>query len=286
MDTKNGIFLVDKEVGVSSRQVDNLLKKKFNLKATGHLGTLDPFASGLLIVFVNQGSKFATFFEDGSKTYLATLKLFIETDTLDSEGRIVRQDDKRIYKIDEINQVLNSFLGESKQIPPKYSALKINGVPAYQLMRNNQDFALKSRQITIKNIKLISYQDDEITFMVTCSKGTYIRSLGLDIAKKLGTVGYLTKLRRVQNGYFYVKDAKGVNELSIDDLISINELGKIFPLIQMDENLYRKVSNGAPIYLNHASDLISLYYQNKLIAIYQRKYLNEYVSKKGFYYGN
>ncbi len=285
MDTKNGIFLVDKEVGMSSRQVDNLIKKKFNLKSCGHLGTLDPFASGLLIVFVNQGSKFAQFLE-GDKTYLATLKLFSETDTLDSEGVITKKVDKTNYNSEEIIAVLNSFLGESNQIPPNYSAIKINGVPAYQLMRNNENFTLKSRQITIKNIKLIAYQDDEITFSVTCSKGTYIRSLGRDIANKLQTVGHLNQLERIQNGHFFIQGAKKIDQLSEEDIISIDELGKIFASINMDENLFKKVKNGRQIYLNNVSDIVSLYYQNQIIAIYQRKDLNEYCSKKGFYYGN
>ena len=196
---KNGLIFIDKQVGMTSRDVDFQIMKIFGTKKVGHLGTLDPFASGLLVVGVNEGTKLLSAFEESEKTYEAELILGKKTNTGDLTGEVVEEKD--VPEIDDrlINVTLKTFLGKSTQTPPMYSAIKVNGRPLYSYARNNETVDVADREIEIRQIALLKYYKEEkkIHFFVTVSKGTYIRTLGEDIAEKLGTVGYLKNLRRL-----------------------------------------------------------------------------------------
>ena len=186
----DGILIINKQKGFTSHDVVNIIRKTLNIKKVGHAGTLDPNATGVLPILIGQGTKLSKYLIEHNKEYIATIKLGEETKTGDLEGEIIGKD-KDILDIlksldkQQLNYILTSFKGTQDQIPPKYSAIKINGKKAYEYARKGQEVELKSRKITIYDIKLIDFQGDEIVFKVECSKGTYIRSLCEDISKKL-----------------------------------------------------------------------------------------------------
>ena len=218
----DGFILLDKKVGVTSTYEDSAIKHIFHTKKVGHVGTLDPFASGLLVIGVNKATKAITFFDDFSKEYIATIKLGIETDSMDLTGKIIKEQQVNDLSIDKINDVLYSFLGKSKQLPPMTSAIRINGKRLYKLAHQGQEIDRPLRDIEVYEIELLNYQNDEITFRALVSKGTYLRVLGNDIAHKLGTVGHLISLRRTKVGPFDVKDANKIEDVSDLSLTKIS----------------------------------------------------------------
>lgn len=194
------IYNINKPIGWTSFDVVKKIRNITKLKKVGHGGTLDPFADGVLIIGVGKGTKLLTDIVNEKKSYNATLFLGEETDSLDSEGEIVKR--KSVPKLNEdlVIKILNSFLGRYIQKPPMFSAKKVNGVRLYKLARKKIEVERDDQNCTIYDISLKGIESNVIEFAVTCSKGTYIRVLGSDIAKKIGTVGYLTKLTRTSIG--------------------------------------------------------------------------------------
>lgn len=199
----NGWIILDKPQGVSSNQALRKIQYLLHAKKAGHIGTLDPFATGVLPLAFGEATKLISYLEGSEKTYEFTLKFGEATTTDDTEGKICNTSPK-IPTEKEILAILPQFIGEITQIPPKFSAIHINGQRAYDLARQGVDFEIPSRKITIKELKLLKYypKENSAYFTVTCSKGTYIRTLGVDIANSLGTYGHLTTLRRTKNGFF------------------------------------------------------------------------------------
>ena len=198
----NGWLIIDKPKGMTSNQVVNLTRKIFKAKKNGHTGTLDPFATGVLPIAFGEATKLVPYVTDGIKEYEFVIKWGEETDSGDTEGLVTVSSDKRPTK-EEICAVLPCFIGEIKQIPPAYSAIKIKGERAYSLARQGKNVEMPERIVQIFNLQLLEVlSESEAKFRVTCSKGTYVRTLGKDIARKLGTVGYLTELRRTKCGNF------------------------------------------------------------------------------------
>ena len=212
----DGVILINKEKGCTSHDVVSKVKHLLNEKV-GHTGTLDPNATGLLPILVGQGTKLSYYLINHDKKYEVTLKLGIKTDTADAEGKtIVEQNvDKAMLDKAEIEKVLSSFVGKQKQVPPMYSAIKVNGKKLYEYARKNINVEIQPREIEIYTIELneINEEKHEIKFVVECSKGTYIRSLCEDIAEKLGTVGYMKELNRTKVGMFDMKDSIKIEEL-------------------------------------------------------------------------
>ena len=194
------IYNINKPIGWTSFDVVKKIRNITKLKKVGHGGTLDPFADGVLIIGVGKGTKLLTDIVNEKKSYNATLFLGEETDTLDNEGEIVKR--KSVPKLNEdlVIKILNSFLGRYIQKPPMFSAKKVNGVRLYELARKKIEVERDDQNCAIYDISLRGIENNIIEFAVTCSKGTYIRVLGSDIAKKIGTVGYLTKLTRTSIG--------------------------------------------------------------------------------------
>ena len=194
------IYNINKPIGWTSFDVVKKIRNITKLKKVGHGGTLDPFADGVLIIGVGKGTKLLTDIVNEKKSYNATLFLGEETDSLDNEGEIVKR--KSVPKLNEdlVIKILNSFLGRYIQKPPMFSAKKVNGVRLYELARKKIEVERDDQNCTIYDISLKGIESNVIEFAVTCSKGTYIRVLGSDIAKKIGTVGYLTKLTRTSIG--------------------------------------------------------------------------------------
>ena len=201
------ILNIYKPKGISSFGVVKIIRKIIDEKKVGHGGTLDPFAEGVLIIGTGSDTKELKRFTNTDKTYTASIELGKTTNTLDPEGDVIET--KKIPRLSEskINKVLETFLGSSMQTPPMFSAKKIGGVKLYQLARKNIIVDRKPSQINISDINLINFNETRITFSVSCSKGTYIRVLGKEIAENLGTIGYLDSLIRTRVGQYFIDDS-------------------------------------------------------------------------------
>ena len=210
MECKNMLFVANKPMFITSNKFLNQLKQKYGIKKMGFSGTLDPFACGCLIIASGQYTKLFRFLKKTPKTYLTTLMLGAYSPTLDIE-KIENIENTKKLDTEQIKDVLNSFIGKQTQLPPKYSAKKIEGKRAYELVRKNGDFNLKEIEIEIFNIELVNYSHPFITFKASVSEGTFIRTLGFDIAKKLGVNGALTYLERVNEGEFFYECEKKLN---------------------------------------------------------------------------
>ena len=213
-----GIFLVDKPVGPSSFRMVQLVRRALSIKKVGHAGTLDPFASGLLIICVGRpATRLISQFMDGQKRYEAVLRLGIETTTQDLEGEVVVQKEVGLFAREELEQCLAGFIGEQLQTPPQYSALKHMGKPLYHYARKGITIEKAPRPITIFQLQLLEAGPDTLRIMVECSKGTYIRTLAADIGRVLGCGAHLVALRRLQSGPFTVDNA--VDGAILQDLL-------------------------------------------------------------------
>lgn len=213
----DGIILVDKPAGLSSYDVIRQLKKAIPGEKIGHAGTLDPMATGLLIILVGTGCKQAGEFLKLDKSYAAKITLGSSSDTDDPEGKIIKTSNQE-PKIGEIQSVIASFIGEIKQVPPQYSAIKVGGQRAYKLARSGELVKLKERQTTIYELQIISYKYPILHIETSVSSGTYIRSLARDIGQKLGCGGYLSYLRRLSIGKYQVQNSVQLGHLTRESI--------------------------------------------------------------------
>lgn len=222
----DGILLVNKEKGISSFGVCSRIRKKLEIKKIGHSGTLDPDAEGLLTILVGEGTKLSKYLVEHNKEYKACLKIGIQTDSADSEGNIVKEDSFKLEKENEKDYILKikSLEGNLKQIPPMYSAIKVNGKKLYEYARSGQEIDRKAREVQIYSIKVneIKYDENEIYFTVTCSKGTYIRTLCEQIAEKLGTIGFMKSLVRTKVNDFKIEEALSLKQIEMMTKEDIN----------------------------------------------------------------
>jgi len=207
LTSSDGIILVDKNEGETSFDVVRRAKRTFQKKKIGHAGTLDPFATGLLIILLGQGTKLSDYLMSGEKKYLATMTLGTATDTLDRTGRIVGTMAVPDVDQEEVRRAVSEFTGDIEQMPPAYSAINVNGRRAYELARKGIAVNLKKRTVTIRSIEVLDLNLPDITFEVICSGGTYVRTLAADIAERLGSAGHLKSLRRLSSGGFDVRHA-------------------------------------------------------------------------------
>ena len=219
----SGIFLINKDKGLSSNKAIQKIRRRLNIKKIGHFGTLDPLAEGLLICGINRGTKLSERFLNLDKSYFSRIMLGIKTTTDDSEGNIIEE--KNIQASEkEILETIKTFVGESKQKPPFFSALKYKGKPLYKYAREGKLIEKEPRDIKIYQILDIVIENVFVSFKISCSKGTYIRSIARDLGDKLGCGGHLVELVRLSQGNFELKDAKKVDEIQMSDLINIENL--------------------------------------------------------------
>ena len=265
----NGILVVNKDKDMTSRDVVNIISKKFNTKKVGHSGTLDPIATGVLVVAIGKYTKLINILTSSYKEYVATFQLGILTDTLDITGNII---DEKSYGVDKelIESVLNSFLGKSIQEVPKYSAVKINGKKLYEYAREGIDIDLPKREIDIKEIELYSFKGDTITFRCVVSKGTYIRSLINDIGKKLNTYATMTELKRTKQGNFKIEDSHTLKSIEKEQfkLLTYKDIFKSYEKYELNDEEYFKVKNGQKMPINFKNDEIIYTYKDEYIALY------------------
>lgn len=209
-----GILLLDKPKGVSSNEALQKVKGIFHAQKAGHTGSLDPLASGLLPICFGEATKFSDYILNADKSYATHCQLGVTTTTGDTEGEIVEKKAVPALTEQELINVLESFLGESEQLPPMHSALKKNGQPLYKLARQGIEVEREHRPIWIENIELTSFDGDQFSFNVTCSKGTYVRTLAEDIGNKLGCGAHVTDLRRYDLGVFHIDDSVSLEKLN------------------------------------------------------------------------
>ena len=276
LNSVSGFIAVLKPKGWSSNQLLSKLKWLFKTKKAGHGGTLDPFATGIVPVFFGEATKFSGRFLDSDKEYQAQLKLGFESSTGDTEGEITKDNDFVCEQLpDNISEIIQEFEGPQTQTPPIYSALKYKGKPYYQYAREGKSVPIKKRQIIINNINLVSFSKNTLIFDVSCTKGTYIRTLGEDIAKRLGTKGYLTELQRTRIGKTSKEDAYAIEDIETIDfdkrvklLTSIEKMLQI-PLLELDSNQMQQILNGQLIELTLIPGEYALMKQKKFLGIGQ-----------------
>ena len=265
---QEGIILINKEKGLTSRDVVNQVSKKLKIKKVGHAGTLDPIANGLLVIGVGNGTKILDLLTLDQKEYIATVSIGIQTDTYDVTGNILKKQEN--YQLDKktLENTLNSFLGSYEQEVPKYSAVKINGKKLYEYARKQEEIELPKRLVTIYQIELLNYNDSEFTFKTLVSKGTYIRSLINDIGLKLNIPMTMKALKRTRSGKFLLENSNLVtdnyNYITIDKALD-------YKIIELeDEDLLKKVKNGNKISLPYNDLFITLKDKNKVLAVYKK----------------
>jgi tRNA pseudouridine55 synthase len=268
----NGLLIINKPKGYTSHDVVNVLRKKLNTKKVGHTGTLDPNATGVLQVLVGTATRISKYLIEHEKTYIATIVLGKKTDTGDIEGKII-EEDSNLMDVDgnELEQVIKSFLGKQSQIPPMYSAIKVDGKKLYEYAREGKSVELKPREIEILDINLIAYKNNEIEFSVRCSKGTYIRTLCEDIAKKLGTIGYMKELQRTSVNQFSIEKSILLEELEninvLEKIISIEEIFKDKPRIDLNNRKLELFLNGVQLTHDLEDELYRIYNNNNFIGL-------------------
>lgn len=267
----DGIIVVNKPKNCTSHDIVRKAKKILNEKV-GHTGTLDPNATGVLPLLVGKGTQISKYLINHDKIYEAVLKLGEKTDTADVEGEIVEKKEVQQSNLEKENveKILKSLVGKQKQTPPIYSAIKVNGKKLYEYARNGESVEIEPRTIEIYNIELIKIENQEITYKVHCSKGTYIRALCEQIAEKLGTVGYMKELKRIQVGEFNIEKAVEIEQLenNLDKhFISIEKYFENSPKIQLDTRKIQLFLNGVQLTHDLEDGIYTIYTDKKFVGI-------------------
>ena len=274
---KSGIINVYKEAGYTSFDVVAKLRGILHIKKIGHTGTLDPDATGVLPLLIGKATLISKYLINHDKTYIATLKLGIKTDTADGEGKVLEQEDIESLNIskEKVANVLENIIGKQEQYPPMYSAIKVNGKKLYDYARNGQTVEIRPRNIEIYNTELINYdpKNSEVEFEISCSKGTYIRTVCENIAERLKTIGYMKELHRVQVGDFSIQrsytldELKSKNESIEEKLLSIEELFKNKEDIKLDNKQLQLFLNGVKLKQEQKDDIYRIYNNNIFIGL-------------------
>lgn len=270
----NGIIIINKPKGCTSHDIVYKAKRIFNEKV-GHTGTLDPNATGVLPLLIGKGTEISKYLINHDKTYEAILQLGEKKDTADSEGKTIEEQNVTSEMLSEVNvkKILQSFEGHQEQIPPMYSAIKVNGKKLYEYARKGQTVELKPRKIEIYKMELlnIDIQNKTIEFRVDCSKGTYIRTLCENIAERIGTVGYMKELKRTRVGEFKIEDAITIQELEdsknkLEKFITLEKFFENSKNILLDDRKIKLFLNGVKLTCNYENGIYKIYHNDKLIG--------------------
>lgn len=266
-----GIINLNKPSGMSSSNAVVKIKKLTHQPRVGHMGTLDPMASGVLIIGVGKATRLFDYYLNKSKTYIAKFKFGVTTDTLDSEGKVTKTSDIIPTK-EDINKAIPKLVGKISQIPPIYSAKSVGGTRAYKLARQGVEVQLKPKEVEIYCIKLIEQSSiDEFIFEISCSSGTYIRSIARDMGASLGTYAIMTALERIQCGPFELKNSVNLDKLTEENiesmLTSLNDALCGLKNICLKETDLKKVLNGVPININEQDGQVAVSYKDEILGI-------------------
>lgn len=267
----DGIIIINKQKNYTSHDIVKIAKKTLNEKV-GHTGTLDPNATGVLPLLIGKGTQLSKYLINHDKTYEAVLKLGEKKDTADSEGITIEKKDVGKLTKQKLEAIFESLIGEQMQIPPMYSAIKVNGKKLYEYARSGQEVKIEPRTIVIYNLKLIHIDEEnqEITYEVHCSKGTYIRTLCEEIAQRLGTVGYMKELKRTQVGEFKIENAIKIDELEKNINKYFITVEKYFDKCERIDLNSRKTQlflNGVQLTYEMKDGIYTIYNNNKFIGI-------------------
>lgn len=266
---KAGIVIIDKEKSWTSQNVVSKVKRILQVKKAGHIGTLDPLATGVLPVLLGEATKLSQYLVEHDKIYVATLQLGQKRDTGDEEGNVIQTCEVRNLEEKQVEQILKMFEGKQKQIPPQYSAIKVNGKKLYEYAREGKNVEVPERDIEIYKMKLmkINAKEKQVLFEVSCSKGTYIRVLCEDIAEKLGMCGYMKNLQRIAVDQFLLENAVKLENLSEEDIISVEDLYKNNPEIELNERKLELFLNGVMLTHHVADGIYRVYSENHFIGL-------------------
>lgn len=259
----NGIIVINKPFGLSSSEVCLKVKKILGLRKAGHLGTLDPLATGVLPLCINEGTKLVQFLLKSEKEYIGILQLGIETDTQDSQGKILRKTDNIPKDKDRIVEAFQQFKGEIFQTPPMFSAIKRNGVPLYKIARKGGWVPRKQRKVVIYDIVVLKIDIPHVIFRVVCSHGTYIRTLCHDVGQRLFCGAHMTKLTRVRNGPFHIRESVNMEDFEACSRGDLIEKHLILPKdalnglqeVVVSDTMEQKIRNGLQITVNDIANL-------------------------------
>ena len=278
-----GIIPINKPESWTSFDVVNKIKYAVKPLKVGHLGTLDPMATGVLLVTIGKATKLFDLMQEKEKTYVATFKFGFETDTLDATGEIINKCDVLPTK-QQIIDILPKFIGKISQIPPKYSAKSVNGRRAYDMARKGVEFELKPKIVDINNIILLDFTNNELKLEITCGSGTYIRALGRDIAKELNTFATMTSLVRTKVGSFSLDKCKNITEITgnIDEnIVPIKEILN-YPILNLDEISKNRLLNGQKLEINAENGLYQIIDNFDTLALIK---INENLAKMYVFLG-
>ena len=252
----NGFFLVNKGYGDSSNFVVQEIKKTFSFEKAGHLGTLDPAAEGLLIIAINRATKFSNYFLNADKSYDVSVELGVSTNTDDATGEVIYES-QNIPKKQKIIEEIQKFKGISMQKPPFFSALKHKGKPLYKYARKGNLIEKDPRKINIKNINNINVVSNICSFNISCSKGTYIRSIARDLGEKLGCGAHMKSLKRISQDNFSIEDSRSLGELKVRHIIPIEDAFQNLETLELSSNELKFFSNGRK--LINRTELTNIY---------------------------
>lgn len=266
----DGFVNILKPTGMTSHDVVSIVRRLLQQKKVGHTGTLDPNAAGVLPICVGRATKFSDFVLKDKKRYYATVNLGLQTDTLDSYGMVTDRKNVVPFTKEQLVQAIRKFIGEISQIPPKYSAIKVNGKKLYQLAREGKKFSeieIKERNVFIYSINLLECDSNSFSLDIICSAGTYIRSLAADIAAEVGNIGYLSLLIRTESGNFSIQDSITLEELeeqieSLDknnSIISIENILSHYPKYTLEEMFSKIYLNGGTVFFDNTDLTAGIY---------------------------
>lgn len=272
----NGIIVVNKPNQMTSQQVLTKIKHSLGVKKIGHVGTLDPMATGVLVALINDATKLSDYFMGLNKTYLATIAIGQATTTEDATGEVVAE--KKVARLENVDAILQSFIGESLQTPPMYSSIRHQGMKLYEIARQGKTVKRQSRMISIFDIKRtneITYSNEKayFSFVATVSKGTYIRTLCVDIGEKLGYPAHMASLHRLSVGKFTIAQSNTLDDIIAHQytLISMLDALSDYPIIQVNPEQQQDIFHGKPLSLNVNDDMVVLAKDNQLLAIYEKE---------------
>jgi len=270
----NGILLVDKPKDYTSHDVVAVIKK-ISKEKVGHTGTLDPNATGVLPLLIGKATGISKYLINHDKTYIATLKLGIKTDTADGEGKVLEEKEVSDLEIEDVQNALNKLIGKQEQVPPMYSAIKVNGKKLYEYARQGKEVEVQARTIEIYDTKLIEFnkEEAEVVFEISCSKGTYIRTVCEKVADNLNTIGFMKELRRIRVGEFKVQntvnieDIKNNPELLEENIITIEKFFKNKERIELNDKELELFLNGVKLSKDKENNIYRIYNNNKFIGL-------------------
>ena len=276
--TRDGVLTIDKPVGLTSHDVVARIKKSLRAQKVGHTGTLDPFATGVLVLGINQGTKIIPYLDRTEKEYRAVMVLGVGTDTQDTTGTVIETGDASGITRKDLERAMDDFMGEGEQCPPRFSAIKVGGVRLYEFARRGFDVEVSKRPITIYALSLVDFSPPEATFLVTCSPGTYIRTLAVDIGVKLGVPAHLRELKRTRSGPFSLSGAHSLDEvISREDggwelITSMREAIGDMIEVPINHREMSQVANGGPLIVSDEEEVsvgstVKLVHEGRLVAL-------------------